>query len=170
MVGREPIMVALPASHPLATRKAVHAAALAGEAFILPHIAPGVSFHEHTMAVGRRGGFDPIIAHRGRDFVSIANMVSVGIGVAVVPASLRCLHLPNLVFMPLADVREQADLSAAFRRDEQAPAVITFIEQLRALCASTTKELASTHLPFDARRLSEHRAGTRRAPKASRKR
>jgi DNA-binding transcriptional LysR family regulator len=66
-----------------------------------------------------------------RGFVSAASLVGAGVGVAVVPASLQCLRLSGVVYLPLADVVVSADLAAAFRRDERAKAARAFIEQIR---------------------------------------
>jgi hypothetical protein len=51
--------------------------------------------------------------------------------VAVVPTLLRCLQLPGVVYLPLAEIAVSADLAAAFRRDERANAARAFIEQVR---------------------------------------
>ena len=63
--------------------------------------------------------------------VAAASLVAAGVGVAVVPASLRCLQLPGVVYRPLADAAVSADLAAAFGRDERAKAARAFIEQVR---------------------------------------
>jgi DNA-binding transcriptional LysR family regulator len=81
--------------------------------------------------------------HRVRGFVSAASLVAAGVGVAVVPASLRCLQLPGVVYLPLADAVASADLAAAYRRDERAKAARAFIEQVRKAAPPAASE-AST--------------------------
>jgi DNA-binding transcriptional LysR family regulator len=127
----EPVVVALRADHPLASLKRIPEAALIEETFIIPRINPGISFHEHTMAIGRLGGFVPHIMYHGRDLMSIASVVELGLGIAIVPASLGCVHLPNVVFRPLSSGKERANLSAAFRQPESAPAAQAFIAAIR---------------------------------------
>lgn len=129
---REKLLIALPADHALAAEDSVAAAALANEAFIIPDQEAGVSFHHHTMAVGSRGGFTPRIAHRGRDLIAVATLVGLGMGVAVVPESLRqSLSLPGTVYRPLRGAPILADIAAAFRRGEAAPATRALLRQLR---------------------------------------
>jgi DNA-binding transcriptional LysR family regulator len=131
---REPLMIALPQGHPSAAGgvRSVRAAALAEEEFVAPYFEEEESgFQEQIAEIGRHGGFAPRAVHRVRGFVTAASLVAAGVGVAVVPASLRCLQLPGVVYRPLADAAVSADLAAAFRRDERAKAARAFIEQVR---------------------------------------
>ncbi|MBE9606844.1 LysR family transcriptional regulator [Acetobacteraceae bacterium H6797] len=129
---QEPIVIALSASHPLAAKERIAPADLAGEAFIIPNQGVSESFHHHTTALGEKGGFVPRLAHRGRDLIAVACLVELGMGVAAVPASLQAsLTLQRLVYRPLAGPPQMADIAAAFRRNEAAPATQAFITQLR---------------------------------------
>jgi len=129
---REPLLIALPPGHPLIAEESVPAAALAGEPFIIPDQEAGMSFHSHTLAVAQRGGFTPRLAHRGRDLIAVATLVALGLGVAVVPDSLRkTLSLPGVTYRPLRGAPILADIAAAFRRGEAAPATRALIRQIR---------------------------------------
>src|SRR5215207_262566 len=139
-------MIALPQGHPFATggARSVRAAALADEEFVVPHFEEDESgFQEQIADIGRHGAFAPRVVHRVRGFVSAASLVAAGVGVAVVPASLRCLQLPGVVYLPLADAVASADLAAAYRRDERAKAARAFIEQVRKAAPPAASE-AST--------------------------
>ncbi|MCQ4158408.1 LysR substrate-binding domain-containing protein [Roseomonas sp. GC11] len=130
---RERLLIALPEAHPLAARAGVSPAALAGEDFIVPD-PEKAGFHHFTRQLGERGGFTPRIAHGGRDLVAVASLVGLGLGVAVVPDSLRdCVRLPGLAYRPLAGEALVADIAAVFRRNEAAPAAVDFIRQLRQI-------------------------------------
>ena len=131
---REPVHIALPPDHPLLGESSVAPAALAGEAFIIPDQETGTSFHHHTMAVAQRGGFAPPLAHRGRDLIAMTTLVALGMGVAVVPESLcRTLALPGVSYRPLRGTPILAEIVAAFRRGEAAPATRALIRQIRRL-------------------------------------
>lgn len=127
----EPVIVALRRDHPLAAREAVAIAALADEPFITTHLQAGVGFYEHTMAVCRQGGFTPRVAQKARQFATIISLVGAGLGVAIVPDSLRRVQLADVVYRPLADASELAELAIAFRRDEPSPAVKAFLQKVR---------------------------------------
>lgn len=114
-VGVCDFVVALPASHPLAKRKAVSLAALAREVFLLiseEHF-PGAS--EVMMNACIEAGFRPKrlqVAERGH---TILGLVASGCGVALLPASLRELPHGGVVFRwPSSPV--SADLFLAWRR------------------------------------------------------
>lgn len=129
---REPILLALRSDHPLAgSRGAVAAARLAGEDFIVPQADDRAGFSGHTMAIGRAGGFAPRIVHHVRDFISVLNLVGVGLGVAAVPSSLQRVRLPDIVYRPLADCEVHAELAAACRRSGNGPVVRSFVKLLR---------------------------------------
>lgn len=129
---REALLIALPATHALAAEDSIPPAALAGEDFIIPDQDSGTSFHHHTMAVGSRGGFTPRVSHRGRDLIAVTALVGLGLGIAVVPESLcRSLNLPGVVYRPLKGAAVMADIAAAFRRGEAAPATRALIRQIR---------------------------------------
>lgn len=129
---REPIVLALRGDHPLAAAGgAILPARLAGEDFIVPQADDHTGFSEHTMAIGRAGGFTPHLAHHVRDFITVLNLVAAGLGVAAVPASLRHLRLADIVYRRLDGCAIAAELVAAVRRTGNAPVVGTFIETLR---------------------------------------
>lgn len=127
----EELMIALPGIHAQASREAVSLRDLSGESFITPQHPPLVSFHAHTVKACVSAGFEPRLGAQGRDFMTIVSMVSVGLGVALVPQSVRCIQLPNVVYRPLAEALPKAELSVAFRRGDASMAVRNFIALAR---------------------------------------
>lgn len=131
---QEAVLLALPEPHPLAASgEAVPLAELAGEVFITPRHAPATSFHHHTLAAAQAAGFVPRTGPQGRDFVTIASMVAVGLGVALVPQSLRCIQLPGIAYRPLAGPPIAAELALAHRRSEPSPVARSFVRHARGL-------------------------------------
>lgn len=127
----EEVILALPESHPLAERESVPLSALNGDVFITPRHPTGVSFLEHTTAACRAAGFFPRLGPRGRDFVTIASMVAVGLGVALVPQSLRSIQVPGLRYRPVAGEPLLAELAVASRRNEPSPVARAFAAHVR---------------------------------------
>jgi DNA-binding transcriptional LysR family regulator len=128
---REPIILAVAKAHHLARLRAVPLAELADEPFIVTHFQEGVGFHARVVELCHKAGLTPRIAQRGRQFAAITSLVGAGLGVAFVPDSLRNLRLPNVVYRPLADTKTMSDLAIAFRKSEQAPAVVSFIDKVK---------------------------------------
>jgi predicted CoA-binding protein len=50
---------------------------------------------------------------------------------------LRNLRVPNVIYRPLADVKGTTDLALIFRKSEQAPAVVSFIDKVKHYARST---------------------------------
>lgn len=127
----EEIILALPSSHPLTEVDSVPLARLSGEIFITPRHPPDVSFHKHTTLACQAAGFFPRLGPQGRDFVTIASMVAVGLGVALVPQSLRSIQVPGLRYKPIAGEPILAELAVAFRRSEPSPVARAFAQHAR---------------------------------------
>jgi DNA-binding transcriptional LysR family regulator len=129
---REALLIALPADHSLAAGDSIAPEALAKEGFIVPDQDTATSFHHLTLAVGSQGGFTPRVTHRGRELIAVTALVGLGLGIAVVPESLcRSLTLPGVVYRPLKGAAVMAEIAAAFRRSEPAPATRALIQQIR---------------------------------------
>ncbi|MDR6433884.1 LysR family transcriptional regulator [Brucella pseudogrignonensis] len=127
----EDLMIALPADHLLAERNEVALNDLKAEKFIIPDHPSQVSFNYYTTLACQAAGFEPEFGLKGRDFTTIASMVSVGLGVAVVPQSIQCVQLPSVVYRPIRDVSTRAELAVAFRRSDHSPIVRTFVSVAR---------------------------------------
>ena len=130
----EPMLVAVPSGHPLA--KGVNnktaplpLAALANETFILYKRPGGPGLYDTIITACRGAGFSPRVGQEAPRIISTLNLVAAGLGVSVVPESLRRLQMDGVVYRRL---EESATLSAplilACRRGENAAAVQRFID------------------------------------------
>jgi DNA-binding transcriptional LysR family regulator len=135
-LAAESLFVALSSNHREAGKQAVRLGELADETFITPEHPPQVSFHAHTVRACAQAGFEPRLGPQGRDFMTISSMVSVGLGVALVPQSVSCVQLPNVVYRPLAEELPRAELSVAFRRGDASMAVRNFTALARKIALS----------------------------------
>jgi DNA-binding transcriptional LysR family regulator len=99
----EPLCVALSRSHPRARARRLKIAQLAGEPFVLASedVAPTLraTIVEHC----RSGGFEPDIRFEVQLQQTVLSLVDEGVGVALVPASMRKAQLAGVVFRPLVD-------------------------------------------------------------------
>jgi DNA-binding transcriptional LysR family regulator len=131
----EPMVLALPAGHPQAARKAVDFAAVAGEPLVIfPRvIAPSV--FDAVLGFYRARGVTPHIAQEAIQMQTIVNLVSAGIGLAWVPAALMQLRRPGVVYRPLAGAPLRCETSLVWR-DGAAPVVRRFIEHVQGSPAS----------------------------------
>jgi len=128
---REEFVVALPAGHAHAASPSVALKSLAGEVFITPRQPPDVGFHRNTIAACREAGFEPDINSSGRDFITIASMVVLGTGVALVPRSFQCVQLPGIAYTKLKGCSVTSDLAIAYRKVEPSPIIKSFIAHFK---------------------------------------
>jgi DNA-binding transcriptional LysR family regulator len=119
--------LALPSGHTQAERTdAVRSGQLAEEAFIAPEQEAG------TYEVARRGRFTPRIVSAPGSLLAVLTQVSFGTGVSVIPSIVRnVVHLPNVVFRPIAGEPILSEVAAVFRVNEASPTVRNLIEQIR---------------------------------------
>lgn len=113
----EPLVVALPLGHALARRKRLAPKDLAQERFILYSRKSGYGLSADIMAACRQHGLNPLIGQRAPQLSSAVNLVAAGMGVAVVPASLRHLRPDGVVYRPFALNWPRAVLGLAVRED-----------------------------------------------------
>jgi DNA-binding transcriptional LysR family regulator len=121
VVQRERFVAALPARHRLARdvgRKTGRIAVreLAGDAFVMiPRaIAPGL--YDIVAALAARAGFAPRVAQEAIQMQTVVSLVSSGLGVALVPASVANLGRRGVVYREIADAHPRLDLWLAWRR------------------------------------------------------
>ena len=134
----ERMFAALPEDHPLAPRTAADADAplaiadLAVEPFILYRRGTGPGFYDAIIAACHRAGFTPHIAQEAPRIPSTLNLVAAGLGVTLVPASLRDLRLPGVAYRSLkARPRLTAPLNLACRATGHSAAALQFVALVR---------------------------------------
>ena len=129
---REPLDVFLPPGHPLARRRRLRLAELAGEAWIGVEVGWPVDDVLRSIAV--RTGTTPRVVQRINDFSVTEELVAAGLGIALLPRySTDDRGGRRLVRRPLAGVRAARLVEAVLRTSVRArPAVPVVLDALRA--------------------------------------
>lgn len=135
IVHREPFVVVVSNEHRLAAQE-VDVRALAHEDFIAPQFDEASGFVEHLGALGARGGFEPRLAHRVRDFITAAMMASAGYGVVLAPKSIAAIQSGNLVCKSIRGYDVMAELAVAYRTAAASPAAQLFVSLAKASAAA----------------------------------
>lgn len=123
VVLREPLVAALPVTHPLAGREQLSVGDLRDEPFINYRSTSGSAMGAAVVRICQEAGFTPRSVREVTETGTLLALVAAGLGVAVVPAGAAAMSLDGLCFRELADVTQTVDLALAWRRDEQPPAV-----------------------------------------------
>jgi len=128
---REALMVALPAKHPLAKAASVPLEQLAHERFLGFERHYGPMIFDAMIATCMRHGFSPDI-FPARQMHTIVSLVSGGIGVALVPASVKALHREGVAYRPIRGERTLVETGAAWRRADESTLVKALLDVLPA--------------------------------------
>jgi DNA-binding transcriptional LysR family regulator len=126
LIGRDPVMVALPARHALAGRASLSLADLAGEAWIgTPVTGPRLG---PLAELARSAGFQPRLTFEGDDFRTVLQLVAHELGIAVLPALALTDTVDGVVARPIAEEPLVRFLYCCRIDTAGAPAIVTRLE------------------------------------------
>lgn len=133
----EPMVLAVPRGHALAKRRAnapVGMRDLKGEPLIVFARQQGPAFYDNTVAACQRAGFSPRIAQEAPRVTTALSLVAAGLGLSVVPASMRRIALDGLVYRR---IDERAGLTAilalGWRKNDASAALANYLTLVRRL-------------------------------------
>ncbi|KVN96930.1 LysR family transcriptional regulator [Burkholderia ubonensis] len=134
-VVREPLVLAMPAAAAPADAPEDAPVRLADVAalplVIFPRrLAPG--FYDIITGCYGAAGATPRIGQEAIQMQTIVSLVSAGMGVALVPQSLRNLRRPGVVYRPLADGAPVVETGLVWRTGDVSPVLAGFIDIVRA--------------------------------------
>jgi len=145
---KEPILMVLPAAHPLARSKSAPLSALAKERIILFSRTINPSVYDAILAAFARAGFSPHLAQEAPQVASAIPMVAAGLGVTLVPESMSRLHPEGVVFVAVEGPALPAEICLAYRRNQRSAAVRNFVTVARRqaqIAAHATKGNRAEH-------------------------
>jgi len=144
-VAREPLVVAMPAGISARTggsgehdwcETPVRLADLAETPLVVfpRHLAPG--FYDTIMDCYGAAGLAPRVGQEAIQMQTIVSLVSAGMGIALVPQSLRHLRRTGVVYRPLAETAPTIETGLVWRAAEVSPVLAAFIDIVRAHAAT----------------------------------
>lgn len=131
-VQREALVLAVPSGHAAANGQgAIDLRSLAQASFIVPprEIAPGL--YDIIISECRSAGFVPQITQHARQMQTVISLVSCGMGVALVPASVRHLKRTGVQYRELRGKVAAIELGILRVRNSAEPIREHFVEALR---------------------------------------
>jgi len=133
-VVREPLVVAMPAAAAPdgPEDEPVHLADLAALPLVIfpRRLAPG--FYDIITGCYGAAGETPHIGQEAIQMQTIVSLVSAGMGVALVPQSLRNLRRTGVVYRPLAGDAPVVETGLVWRTGDVSPVLAGFIDVVRA--------------------------------------
>jgi DNA-binding transcriptional LysR family regulator len=139
----ERFVAILPAGHPLSKHRTIDPSRLAEESFVTVMKRGAPSVYAHTISICRKAGFEPNVVQEANDIQACVGLVSGGIGVSIVPDSIRKLAIPGVTYCELLGLTDQMEIVAATRSDDSSGVLQRFLE----VALETSRATAVDHVP-----------------------
>lgn len=126
LVDEEPLIIALPADHPLCKHDEIQLKQLNDQPFIMHAPTHGKYFYDRIMGMLSTEDVKPRITQYIDQTPTILSLVRAGLGLSILPASAQRFHYDKIAFRLITDNTTQAEMSMAWRSDQANPAVTAF--------------------------------------------
>jgi DNA-binding transcriptional LysR family regulator len=136
VIDREPLLLALPSGHALATRRRLSMGDVAGEAFVAQPRELAATLYDRLVQLAAKSDFHPQIRQHAQQLNGLLALVAAGIGLALVPATMRAVRLAGVSYVPLEEPDAYLLLAVASRAGDPSPVLAQFL--------ATVAELKST--------------------------
>jgi DNA-binding transcriptional LysR family regulator len=128
----DPFMVAMPAGENGYQSRKKLVAYLKNQPFIFFSKAIAPHYHEKLMEICARLGFVPDIVHEANNVHSILQLVEAGLGISILPHSLKQKYgYLNVSFIKLDDIPINTEVVLAYKQSNKKAALKWFIENYR---------------------------------------
>jgi len=124
----DPVVLAVPAGHPLAAKSAIPLSDLAGQPFLAPR--ESTSCAEMIQRACARAGFVPRVVARATDFQVLLSLVAAGAGVTLVPGLAARWLPPGVRLVPPAEPVTRRVFTVSRRGGDRKPAVRVVLDAL----------------------------------------
>jgi len=137
-LGAEPMIVIMQKDHRLAKKTMLAGEDLAEESFVMVPDEGAMGQNDIIRSYCREHGFMPRLCAEGNQMQAVIWLVHVGLGLSLIPESLKCLHRENIVYRELRDP-PHITAKMVYRRDNDSPVLGNFISVVRE-CVATSRE------------------------------
>ena len=134
IVFREPVVVALPDTHPLAGEARVEVSDLAADPFILFPRRFGPKKHDNMVGLCAAAGFAPNIVQEAESKQGMVGLVAAGIGVSLLPASVSSLRRSGVVYAEIDDADRWMEMGLFWNPERMTPVLKGFLDTARDAC------------------------------------
>ncbi|MBD1834701.1 LysR family transcriptional regulator [Cyanobacteria bacterium FACHB-472] len=127
-IWHESLIVALPATHPLANQPQISLKALAQEVFILPSRQFSPVLSEQLEHLCQQSDISPVVIQEGTMMLTILGLVAGGVGIALLPANAQNLQRKGVVYKNITESTSTIPMAAVWRRDDASATLREFLE------------------------------------------
>ena len=123
-------LIALPEDHPASVEEVVELSSLHNGSFIMFPRKLSPYYYDEIISLCRSSGFSPNIVFEVRQMQTIINLVASGLGIALVPESVKIIQRSGTVFRPLTK-KAGFDIAVAWRKNDHNSLVQNFLSVTR---------------------------------------
>ncbi|MEG3128306.1 LysR family transcriptional regulator [Pantoea cypripedii] len=132
-LATRPLIAVLPRSHALAAQPRIALSQLATDPFLMQEDPPGVGLGWSALNACQQAGFVPQKIQPTRDVSVAIGLVSMGMGVTLVPETQRSVMIPDVSYCFLQDQHATSTLTMSWQREIKNKALHDFIQFAREL-------------------------------------
>lgn len=132
-VFSEHFVLVVPKNSPLKEQKAIDIRSLKNERFILFDKEYSNNYYRLIMSIFEDHGFNPLVALRTVNAMSIFHLVAQGIGIAIVPHSLIQGYAIDVDFIDLKHIPQRTTLSIVWNKENINSGIKPFLETYAAV-------------------------------------
>ncbi|TDQ19414.1 LysR family transcriptional regulator [Algoriphagus boseongensis] len=122
-VFRDTFSLVVPDNHPIGEKDFKSVGQFSEESFILFSSDYSNFYFEQIMSICRNSGFSPKIKHKSVHALTIFRLVENGLGVAIVPSSLKEGYDLKVRFMEIPGIPQFTELSVIWKPENRNPAL-----------------------------------------------
>lgn len=133
-IFEDPVVVALPANHPLAKKRRLGFDDLRGVPMFWFERKLNPGFYDHSQAFFESINFTPKAIAEPAEHHILLGLIAEGAGVALIPASLRNVKRRGVCFRPLKEGADQLTMgiAVAYSERNRSPVLPIFLELVRS--------------------------------------
>lgn len=129
---REPLLIALPEQHPLATMKGMALSALKEEAWVTVSRSGAPAFRQQFDQLCSQAGLRPRVVQESERVAAVLTMIAAGQGISLLPEAVsRSVH-PGVVFRKLDKPVPMLEHAFVYRNDNPNPLISELLPLLAA--------------------------------------
>ena len=125
-VHREPFVLVVPASHPLAARKKMRLSEVSGQDFVMYERMHAPGFHDLVFGILRNAGIVPTVRQSAGEMPTLISLVAAGMGISILPESAVKHNVAAVVSCDIADDIPLSEIGLASNKDTDSAVIKNF--------------------------------------------
>ena len=123
----------MPKQHPLSKENEIQVSMLQNQPFIVVSRNIWPELYDDIVTLCRNAGFSLQIKQEATEYQTVLGLIAAGIGIAVVPASMKNYSVKDVVYREISGANLSAKMAIAYQKDRLTPEASNFIKLIRKL-------------------------------------